>query len=193
MSSQQQPKQWNIPDEMAPFISEKCPNGTYLVCSICLVFNINKRKFGLVKMRNPFWLGYYNDHLKSMRHKDNCLKKVNHEEANKRRQLKDEWPQKQMRQSILSFAREGNYHRSPKIQYPPWKVVLQSKEDWWRQWNPRGESDQKRINYPSKERRDILPCDCGMEGQWIAQVLPNQDGRRTVLAGQFKQRETFLS
>ena len=98
MSSQQQQKKWNIPDEMAPFISEKCPNGNYLVCSVCSMFDIDERKFGLVKMRNHFWLGYYNNYLKSMRHKDNCLKKANHEEANKRRRLNGERPQKRMRQ-----------------------------------------------------------------------------------------------
>ena len=92
MSSQKQPKKWNISDEMDPFISEKCPNGTYIVCSVFSVFDINERKFGLVNMRNNFWLGYYNDYLNRMRHKYNFLNK-----ANKMRRLNFERPQKRMR------------------------------------------------------------------------------------------------
>ena len=94
----------NSNHEIAPFISEKCPNGNFLLCSVCSIYDIDERKFGLVKMRNYSWLEYIKDHLTSMRHKDNFLKKTNHEEDNKRRRLNDEKPPKLMKKSVLSFA-----------------------------------------------------------------------------------------
>ena len=81
MSAPKPAKTWTIPHDMEPFIAEKCANGSYLVCNVCSVFDVDKRKYGMVRMRSPFWLGYFKDHLRSARHKENCVKKANHEEA----------------------------------------------------------------------------------------------------------------
>ena len=58
-------KQWNIPNDMAPYSSEKCLDGLYIVCSVCSVFDIDKKNVGTVKMRNAFWKGNFIDHLNS--------------------------------------------------------------------------------------------------------------------------------
>ena len=97
-------RKWSIPDRMECFISEKFPNGTHLVCNVCSVFDMEERKFGVVKMRAPFWLGYFQDHLKSARHKSNCKKKVLHKEANQRRTKSSHPPTKQLKQTVLWFA-----------------------------------------------------------------------------------------
>ena len=78
-------RKWSILDSMECCIAEKFPNGTHLACNVCSVFDMEERKFGVVKMRAPFWLGYFRDHLKSARHKSNCEKKALHKEANQRR------------------------------------------------------------------------------------------------------------
>ena len=96
--------QWKLSDEILPFISEKCPNGSFLVCKICSVFDVEGRRFGVVNMRNNFWLGYFKDHIKSARHKDNVLRKAMHEEAQRQCILAGERPPKRMKQSLLSFA-----------------------------------------------------------------------------------------
>ena len=57
-----------------------------------------------MNMRSPFWVGYFLDHIKSVRHRENFLKKANYEEANKRRLADGSSPRKKLRQSLLSFA-----------------------------------------------------------------------------------------
>ena len=98
-------KSWSIPDEMEPFISEKCPSGKYLVCSVCSVFDMDERGFGKVRLRNNYWLGYFKDHLNSVRHKQNCAKKAYHEEERKR-MVEDgrSPPRKRKKQIVLPFA-----------------------------------------------------------------------------------------
>ena len=74
------------------------------MCSVCSAYDVDERKFGTVKMRAPFWIGYFCDHLKSARHKTNCEKKALHEEAEKRRIELGGQPTKRLKQTVLSFG-----------------------------------------------------------------------------------------
>ena len=53
------PKTWDIPDNLLSLISDKCPNGHYLACSVCSRFDVEERRYGKIKMKSPFWLGYF--------------------------------------------------------------------------------------------------------------------------------------
>ena len=97
-------QKWKIPDDMVPFIKEKCPNGKYITCNVCCIYDYQQLGFRKVCMRNRYWRSYFRDHLHSARHKDNCQRKANHEAANRRQISKWEPPQKKMKQSVLSFA-----------------------------------------------------------------------------------------
>ena len=97
-------KCFKIPNSITPFISSMCPNGTFLVCRICSLWDVDGTKFGKVFLKNKYWLGYFKGHLSSTRHKKNCVRKSRFEEANFRRQERGERQQKRLKQTVLSFA-----------------------------------------------------------------------------------------
>ena len=64
MTTTPKKKEWSIPEDLLPFVSEKCPNGTYLVCSVCSAYDLDQRKLGRVFMRSNFWTSYFCDHVR---------------------------------------------------------------------------------------------------------------------------------
>ena len=94
-----------IPKAMEEFVGNKCPNGSFIQCNVCLVWDEDpKSNFGHVKLRNNFWVAYFGDHIKSARHKRNCMRKACHDEGNKRRLERGKKAKKRMKQSLLPFA-----------------------------------------------------------------------------------------
>lgn len=80
-------------------MGEKCKNGSYLECNVCSRWDDDGKNYGFVKMRRNYWIGYFNDHIKSARHGRNCSKKVYHDLANKRRADNGESQEKRLKHS----------------------------------------------------------------------------------------------
>ena len=102
-----------ITTAMNPFVAEKCPNGSNIKCSICVEWDDERgSNYGLVKLRNNYWIGYFGDHIKSACHKRNCMKKSLHEESVQKQLENNENPKKRKVQSIYFICafilRHGN-------------------------------------------------------------------------------------
>ena len=66
--------------------------------------------FGHVKLRNLCWISYFTNHIKSARHKRNCMRKAYYEEENRKQIDSGEAPKKRMKQTILpcnTLTRDG--------------------------------------------------------------------------------------
>ena len=101
-----------ITTAMNPFVAEKCPNGSYIKCSVCVEWDDERGSNCLVKLRNNYWIGYFWDHIKNAHHKRNCMKKSLHEEYFRKQLENNENPKKRKVQSIYFICgfilRHGN-------------------------------------------------------------------------------------
>mmetsp|Transcript_56605 Transcript_56605/g.66159 ORF Transcript_56605/g.66159 Transcript_56605/m.66159 type:complete len:387 (-) Transcript_56605:184-1344(-) len=72
-------------DEAKKYANVFCGKGTFIVCNVCCEYDINKKDFGVVKLRRPFWIAYFNEHCTSRRHEKNVELKARFEEEDKKR------------------------------------------------------------------------------------------------------------
>ena len=94
---------WDLPPKLEQWVSKKCPEGLYLVCSVCSEYDVDRHRFATVKSRNPFWRANFQDHVNSKRHKDNFIKKKHFEDENQRRKERNQPPRKKLKQAPLPF------------------------------------------------------------------------------------------
>ena len=97
-------KCFKISDELSPFVGTTFPNGTFIVCRLCSVWDDKGIKFAKVHLRNNFWTGYFKNHVCSAQHKNNFMRKSRFEEANLRILEERGRTQKRLKQTVLIFA-----------------------------------------------------------------------------------------
>ena len=84
MATQQaKKKDRKIPDDFAMFVGERFPDGKYLVCNVCSEYD-DELSFCKVWSCGGFWTTSFKDHVRSARHKDNCVKKASFEAVQQR-------------------------------------------------------------------------------------------------------------
>ena len=96
--------EWNIPQSFTPVVGELCPKGTFIECKICSAWDEDGKKFSCVRMRKKFWYGYFTDHIRSARHKNNLAKKATYEQAVIDHESESGRKPKRMKQTVLSFV-----------------------------------------------------------------------------------------